>query len=86
MYKCRSILSRQPVTIFERAEVANMFSPVASFLWGERDDLIEAYEKIVFWRKNLFMLRTGSVGKKYNKVVTRLLNAWTQDTQLNLLA
>ena len=50
-------------------------------MWGERDealftdDLIEAYEKIVFWRKNLFMSPNGNAGKKYIKEVTRFLNA-----------
>ena len=54
-----SISSTQPVTISERVEVTNVFSPVTSFVWGERDgtlfthDLNEAYEKIIFWRKNL---------------------------------
>ena len=50
------------------------------------DDLNEAYEKIVFWRKNLFMLPTGKPGKKYIKEVTRLLNAWTQDTPLRSIS
>ena len=49
-----SILSIQPVTISERAEVTNVISPVTSFMWGERDetlstdDLNETYEKMVF--------------------------------------
>ena len=65
-----SISSRQPVTISERAEVTNVFSPVASFVWGERDgtlftdNLIETYEKRVFWRKNLFLLPAGNAEKK----------------------
>ena len=46
-----SISSSQHVTIPERAEVTNMFSPVTLFVWGEidgtlfTDDLNEAYEK-----------------------------------------
>ena len=49
-----SILSIQPVTISERAEVTNVISPVTSFMWGERDetlstdDLNETYQKMVF--------------------------------------
>ena len=52
-----SISSSQSVNRSERAEVTNVFSPVTSFVWGERDgtlftdDLNEAYQKIVFWRK-----------------------------------
>ena len=76
-----SVSSSQPVTISERVEVANAFSPVTLFMWGERDgtfftyDLNKAYEKIAFWRKYLIMLPTGNAGKKYIKEVTRLLNA-----------
>ena len=61
-----SISSSQSVTISERPGVTNVFSQVTSFVWGERDgtlftyDLNEAYEKIVFWRKNIFMLPTGN--------------------------
>lgn len=49
-----SILSSQPVTISERVKLANVFSPVALFVWGERDGILstdglnEAYDKIVF--------------------------------------
>ena len=32
------------------------------------------------------MLPTGNTGKKYIKEVTRLLNAWTQDTPLNSIS
>ena len=69
-----SISSSQPVTISERTEVTNVFSPVASFVWGERDgalfrdDLNEAYEKRAFWRKKIF------------------LNAWTQDMPLRSIS
>ena len=65
-----------------------MLSPVTSFVWVERygalftDDLKEAYEEIVFWRKNIFMLPTGNAGKKYIKEVTRLLNVGRQNTPL----
>ena len=87
-----SISPSHAVTISERAEVTNVFSPVTAFLWGERDgtlftdDLNVAYEKIVLWRKNLFMLPTGNAGKKYIKDVTRLLNTWTQDSPLRSIS
>ena len=53
--------------------MTNVFSPVTSFVWGERDgtlftdDLNEVYQKIVFWRKNLFMLPTGNAGNTSKK-------------------
>ena len=39
--------------------------------WGERKPrevskkIQDAYERIVFWKKNLFMLPTGAAAKKY---------------------
>ena len=83
-----SISSRQSVTISEREEATDVLSPVTSFVWVERygalftDDLKEAYEEIVLWRKNIFMLPTGNAGKKYIKEVTRLLNVGRQNTPL----
>lgn len=44
-------------------------SPAEKFYWGEANGtditnvINECYEKIVFWRKNLFMLPNGTVGK-----------------------
>ena len=87
-----SVSSSQSVTISERTKVTNVFSPLSSFMWGERegtlftDDINEAYEKIVFWRKNLFMLSTGNAGKNISKKVTRLLKGWTQDTLLRSIS
>ena len=74
--------------------MANAFSPVTPFIWEERErtlftvNLILAYEKKIFWNKNLFMLPTGSTKKKYFKKVTTPLKAWTQDTlrSINLKA
>ena len=45
-------------------------------------DLNSAYEKIVHWKKNLFMLPSGASGKKYVEEVTRLMKLWIQDTPL----
>ena len=75
-----SVSSSQPVPISEKVEVTNVFSPVTSFVWEERDgtlfayDFNEACKRIVFWRKNILMLATGNSEKKYIKEVTQLLN------------
>ena len=51
------------------------------YKWGiYNNDIFEkhlsvAYERIVYWRKNLFMLPTGKVGKRYIGETTRLMNA-----------
>ena len=40
------------------------------------------YDIIVYWKKNLFMLPTGRAGKDYIDEITRLLNAWIQDSAM----
>ena len=45
-------------------------------------DLEEAYNQIVYWRKNTFMVPTGGAGKKFIDEISRLLNLWTNDTSL----
>ena len=47
------------------------WKPPMIFNWGEYDGTIftnhleEVYDKIVYWRSNLFMLPTGNCGKQY---------------------
>jgi len=43
-------------------------------------ELKECHEKIVFWRKNLFMLAKGASGKDYIKEIIRLINEWIVDS------
>ena len=48
--------------------------------WGERNlleiskKIQDAYERIVFWKKILFMLPTGAAVKKYITETTKLMN------------
>jgi len=59
-----------------------------NFKWGSYDgesfarkvDLV--YEKIVFWKKNLFLLPKGAAGKSYIRETTRLVNAFVEDSPL----
>ena len=79
-------------------EVGNILNgaddPVAQqrFFWGNTpgnqaiEELKECYEKIVFWRKNLFMLPKGSSGKDYIKEVTRLVNEWLVESPIRKCA
>ena len=56
------------------------------FIWGShtKNDLCQivngAYEEIVFWRKNVFMLPSGAAGKAYVKETDRLVSAWNCDS------
>ena len=49
-------------------------------------DLNDAYEKIVHWKRNLFMMPSSAVGKKYIEELTRLLKLWIQDSPLKSIA
>ena len=39
------------------------------------------YEEVVYWRRNIFMLPTGSAGKRYIAEMTRLINAWNEEVK-----
>ena len=60
--------------------------------WGEQNlrevskKIQDAYERIVFWKKNLFMLRTGAAAKKYITETTKLMNGWTNNSSLKDIA
>ena len=49
-------------------------------------DSNDANEKIVHWKRNLFMMPSGAVGKKYIEEITRLLKLWIQDSPLKSIA
>jgi len=63
-----------------------------AFEWGDQSSesinnlIASAYEKVVFWRKNLFLLPTSQAGKEYIDETSRLLNAWAHDSPLDTLA
>ena len=45
-------------------------------------DLEEEYNRIVYWRKNVFMVPTGAAGKNMFHEISRLLNLSTRNTPL----
>ena len=62
------------------------------FEWGEHNgekiirSITLAYEKIVFWRKNLFLLPTSKSGREYIDETSRLLNEWVHDSPVASIA
>lgn len=50
------------------------------------NDIEECYSRIVYWKRNLFMLPNGNAGKSYIRETTRLLNAWIENTPLRAIA
>ena len=63
-----------------------------NFKWGSFDgDAItrkvnHTYEQIVYWKKNIFLLPKGAAGKHYICEITRLVNAWVENSPLKSLA
>ena len=45
------------------------------------DEINHAYEKTVYWRKNLFTLQTGKVGKLFITEMTQLIETWCEKNE-----
>ena len=46
----------------------------------------EVYNKVVHWRKSLFLLPSGSTGKRLIEEMTRLVNSWTFRSEQDTIA
>ena len=51
-----------------------------------RSQADQAYEKMPFWRRNLFVCPSGAVGKEAVKILAGLFNAWTRKGPFELIA
>ena len=73
-------------------DVSSLRKEQLLYKWGDFDDktfennVHRAYDVIVYWRKNLFLLPTGKFGKAYIDENTRLMNAWVEDSPLKNIA
>ena len=65
---------------------------VTHYNWGRyrdiefKENVTFIYEKIVYWKKNLFLLPTGKAGKLFIDELTKLFNAWIDDSPLKNIA
>lgn len=63
-----------------------------NFFWGTRDgpsftqDINDAYDEIVHWRRNIFKIPSGKAGKMFVRELTRLLNAYAESSSLEGIA
>ena len=70
----------------------NIVETDAVFKWGDIDgksftEKVELiYEKVVYWKKNLFLLPTGKSGKLNIDESVKLLNRWLEETALHNIA
>ena len=64
----------------------------STYIWGNYEsDIFEknlnnAYEKIVHWKKNIFLLPTGKAGKEFIDQMTRLVGEWNNDSPLKSIS
>ena len=49
-------------------------------------NLSQVYETVVFWRKNMFLLPSGKVGRTFIWEVSRLMSEWLFDSPLKDIA
>ena len=70
------------------------FTPTsqANFMWNQLDgaefvkSIHAAYNECVHWRRNAFLVPSGSVGKQFVKELTRLFDAYAQGSALESIA
>ena len=93
-----SILSEQTNSSLPRDEILPQISSSetditpTNQIWGKCSvSLIEkkitsAYEKIVHWKKNIFLLPSGKAGKDFINEMTRLVCEWNNDSPLKTIS
>ena len=65
---------------------------LTKYVWGKSDSytfetkITNAYEKIVQWKKNVFLLPSGKVGKDFIDEMTRLISEWNNDSPLKSIS
>ena len=56
-------------------------------VWGNKsfEEVVEKvttiYEEVVFWKKSIFKLPSGAVGKDFIKEATKLISIWNEEKQ-----
>ena len=64
----------------------------SKYVWGNynsnvfEENLNNAYERIVHWKKNVFLLPSGKSGKEFIDEMTRLVVEWNNDSPLKLIS
>ena len=62
------------------------------YTWGKyrdvefEENVCFAYEQIVYWKRNLFMLPTGKAGRLFIDEITKLIRAWVEESPLKRIS
>ena len=79
-------------TLLDNQSLGNIETPEVRYKWRRYDNyqfeenLSLAYEKIVYWKKNLFLLPSGRAAKQFIEETTKLMNEWSHDSPLKDIA
>ena len=71
-----------------QSNVENVTGTSSTATWGIydtetlRQNIELVYEKVVYWRQNLFKLPSGAAGKAFIREITRLVSAWNSKSNL----
>ena len=60
-------------------------------IWNADDDVMnnkfnDVYNTVGYWRKSLFLLPSGSTGRRFIEEMTRLINSWTFRSEQDTIA
>ena len=55
-------------------------------IYNLKKNVTFVYEKIVYWKKNLFLLPTGKAGQCFIDEITRILDAWVNGSPVKHIA
>ena len=50
------------------------------------DKIDEAYNEIIYWKRNIFLIPSGAAGKLFVQKVTRLLQAFASGSAMECIA
>ena len=81
------VIETTSTTVFPITNVTvdeeNIWNPDSDVMKNKFDDV---YNTVVLCRKSLFLLPSGSTGKRFIEEMTRLINSWTFRSEQNTIA
>ena len=87
-----TVIATDKNTLLDNESLGNIVTPEVRYKWGRYDsyqfeeNLSLVYEKIVCWKKNLFLLPSRRAGKQFIEETTKLRNEWLHDSPLKGIA
>ena len=88
---CRGNLNTQPANP-KPSDKPEGIIETSMYKWGEytnkqfEENISSIYEKIVYWKKNIFLLPTGKCGRCFIDETARLIDAWIRGSPLKNIA